>query len=334
MPQFHSTDFFLEVAKGNIAGHSAIEITGENTDLPNTGVFEDIWDGGGVYVPPAAAVVHNVSSTLAADAGTVVSSGTATGGTTTELGDSGATFVSDGVAAGDAVLNDANVEFAAVSAVTSETELAIAGGMRDPDLGLISKGNAAGDAYRIVTNASTGASIAWWKGLSPVLRTQQEFVVMNGEGDVPTTGLYIRQHLGRVFGPGTTEAEGTITSTTDDVAATVSAAILNGNNQTLMTPYTVPVNKTGYIVHWWTSMSRAVAAASSHVHLRAGRLDGFKYSVQPRAITTTGESSLDYIYRVPKVIPGGSDIWVEANSNANLVGVSAGFEIILVELGA
>lgn len=332
MPQFYTTDYYMEVAAGNIPGHVGVEIAGENTDIDSGGVFQDVWDVGGLHVPPTQARVHDIASTLAADAGTVLSSGIATGGSKTTLIDSGADFPTDTVAVGDAVLNDSNVEIAAVTTVAEGT-LAFAGGMRDPDSGEIGKGFASGNTYRVVTNASTGASLAWMIGLNASLLPQQEFVVLNGQADVETIGLYPRSHLGRVFGPGSTGAAGNI-SATAQIDGTVTWRILNGNNQTLMAIYTVPANVDGYIVQWWSSMSKAVASAASHVHLRAGTFGGFKYSVQPRAINTTGSASLNYPYRVPKIVPRGSDIWVEANSNANDVGVSAGFEIILRVPGA
>ena len=337
MAQFYTTDFFVEVAKGHIPGHSLMAKFGENPDIPTGGAFEDIWDGGGTYVPPAAAVAHNVTSTLAGDAGTVLSSGTATGGSLTTLVDSSATFSTDTVAVGDAILNDSNVQIAAVTAVTSETTLACLGSMRSPNSGLFGKANAAGDSYRIVTDASTGASILHIAGLNASFLDQEEFVVLNGGSDVATSGLYIRQHRARVFGAvtGTRRgAVGTVTSTTDDVAATVSCQIIAGNNQTLMAIYTVPANKTGFILNWWGSMSRAVASAVSDFHLRGGPLDDLQYLLQTRSVTTTGKSDFDYNYRIPIAIPGGSDIWAEANSNANLVGVSSGFDILLVEEGA
>lgn len=322
-------EFFMEVAKGNTLGHEGIEIAGENTDLPNTGVFEDVWDGGGVYVPPTQARLHNIAGTLAADAGTILSSGTMTGGSSTTLVDTGATFVTDTVAIGDLALNDNNVEFGRVTGVT-ETTLTMAGTMRDPDGGAMGESNSAGDTYRIVTDASTGASIVWMTGLSAFFLEQDEFVVLNGVGSVASANAYIRMHLARAFGGASVEVAGNITATAQ-TDATVTWLILNGNNQTLMAIYTVPVDKTGYIVNWWSSLSRAAASATAHVHLRAGTLNGFKYSVQPRAINTAGNSSLNYPYITPRAIPGGADIWVEANSNANLVGVSAGFEIMLVD---
>ena len=327
-------DYFLEIAKGNIDGHTVMAKFGEVSGLPNTGVFEHVWDAGGDYVPPTIGRVHNVDSTSVLDVGDVLSSGTATGGSLTTLIDTGATFSTDTVAVGDVALNDTNVEICQITAVT-EAILTCAGSMRSPNSGLVGNAFEAGDSYRIVTNGSTGASILHISGLSLVFLEIEEFVVLNGQTDVATSrgggdGVYIRQFRARVFGPGTTGAAGTIASTavTD---GTVSLQVLGSNNQTMMAIYTCPADKICYIVKWWASMSRAVAAATADLHLRGGTIDGIGYLLQDRSFTTTGSSQFTFDYAVPVPIPGGSDIWVEANSNANDVGVASGFDVIVVD---
>ena len=60
---------------------------------------QDIWANGGEYTGVNATANENIQvfSADANDTGSLVSSGTATGGSTTTLVDSGADFVSDGV---------------------------------------------------------------------------------------------------------------------------------------------------------------------------------------------------------------------------------------------
>ncbi len=322
-------DFALEVAKGNVPGHSVMLKFGENPDIDNAAGFETIWDGGATYVPPTQARVHNIISGEAADAGTVLSSGTATGGSLTTIEDTGATFSTDTVAAGDIVLNDNNVELGNVTGVT-ETILTFVGSMRSPKSGLIGTANASGDSYRVVTNASTVASIFHVDGLDVSFLELDEFVVTNGANNVATSGSYIRQHRARVFGPGTTDAVGTITSTavTD---GTVSCQVINGNNQTLMAVYTIPANKIGYIVQYWATLSKKIGAVVN-IHLRAGTLDALGYLLQTRSLDNGGSSEFEYVYPVPAAIPGGSDIWLEGSSDTNDTGVSGGFDIILVDI--
>lgn len=68
----------LELAKGNIPGHSTVNKFGRNTDIDST-VLADIWDGGKttgalpagtslIWVAPTAAAKHNLTSTSGSDA--------------------------------------------------------------------------------------------------------------------------------------------------------------------------------------------------------------------------------------------------------------------------
>lgn len=67
------SDYFLEVSKGNVAGHSAVNKFGRSTNVDN-GVDTDIWDGANstddvdIWVAPTQARTHQVASTSANDA--------------------------------------------------------------------------------------------------------------------------------------------------------------------------------------------------------------------------------------------------------------------------
>ena len=60
-------DFWAEVAKGNVSGHSLINKFGRNTDIDTGTDPEDIWDQGGLHVPPNLARIHDIVSTDAND---------------------------------------------------------------------------------------------------------------------------------------------------------------------------------------------------------------------------------------------------------------------------
>lgn len=345
LPQFQKTrDFYLSVSMGLVPGYSFIEKFGENPDIDSGEVFEDVWDVGGNYASPTATSLHNVVSSLAADAGTVVSSGTATGGSYTTLIDADADFVSDAVAVGDAVLNDTNMMIGFVSAVTNLNTLTIIGQMRNPNSGLpraypgvlntsmFAQPNAFGDTYRIVRDASTGAPIMHILGLGAAFTRQEEFVVLNGIGVVATTKTWSEQHRARIFTTATTGAAGVVTSTAQS-GGTISVQVVNGANQSLMTPYTCAIDDACYIVSWWASMSKSVASATSDVHLMGGTFNGVRYELQTRSINTAGgNSELRHPYPIPIPIPGGSAVWISANSTANNVGVAGGFTILVVDL--
>lgn len=328
-PVTPTDNFWLRLVQGEIPGHTFINKFGENPDIDSGSGFEDIWDAGGKYVPPTAPRLHNVASISGLDAGTVVSSGTATGGSTTTLVDTAATFIADGVSIGDNMLNDTNVQSGTVTAVTSETTLTMAGRMRNPNNGTFGSANKNGDSYRVSSNASTGASVMHILGLDATFLSQEEFVVLNGVSNVATVKTWIRQHRARTFGPNTTGAVGTVSSTAQ-IDGTVSCQVLNGNNQTLMAIFTIPIDKFGHLHKWWGSLSKKQTAVSV-LKLRGGVLDGVSFVLQPRAIDNTGSSSFEYDFKTPIPLPGGVDVWIEADSNANDVGVAAGFDIIMID---
>lgn len=49
MAYIGSTDYFLEVERGNVAGEDMIGVIGNNPDIDTTSTPEDIWYGGGLY---------------------------------------------------------------------------------------------------------------------------------------------------------------------------------------------------------------------------------------------------------------------------------------------
>jgi hypothetical protein len=57
------TDFFLELAKGNIPGHSQVNKFGENPDI-TAGTTEDVWDGGGTYSFPTTASITHIKAAV------------------------------------------------------------------------------------------------------------------------------------------------------------------------------------------------------------------------------------------------------------------------------
>ncbi len=65
MSAYSFSEFLLEVAKGNVPGHSSIHISGHNENVGAT--FEDVWAQGGDYTDSTVAVVHYISSSSAAD---------------------------------------------------------------------------------------------------------------------------------------------------------------------------------------------------------------------------------------------------------------------------
>jgi hypothetical protein len=325
--QVFDKDFLMRVGMGLVPGWTFVEKFGENPDIDTADLFEHVWDGAIDYVPPTEARIHDVASDNIADAGTVISSGTATGGTVYTLIDTGATFQTDGVAIGDKVLNDSKCTWGTISSVDSETQITIVFGMRYPSNGLIDGPFEAGDSYRIFRDASTGASCIWIQGLDANRLPSDEFVILNGTTNVPTLKSYFRQFRARIFTTGNTGAIGTVTSTAQ-TDGTVTLQVVDGNNQTLMAIYSVPINVEAFIIKWWGGISKKVTAQST-IRMRVGLLDQVGYIQQTRAVSSSGKSDFEYKFEIPLRVTGGVDIWIEADASTNDVGISGGFTILM-----
>lgn len=75
-PLQNMSDFAVEVSRG-VAHYSAVNKFGKNPDV-DTGAPEDIWDGGGLWVAPTDARLHDIVSTSINDDGAPVGTGART----------------------------------------------------------------------------------------------------------------------------------------------------------------------------------------------------------------------------------------------------------------
>ena len=66
MTFFPDRDFLIEVAKGNIPGHSLIPVIGRSPAIGSVG-FTDIWDVGGDKTVDTSAVAYEIVSTSTDD---------------------------------------------------------------------------------------------------------------------------------------------------------------------------------------------------------------------------------------------------------------------------
>lgn len=62
MTYIKTTNFILEIAKGNVTKHGIITKFGHNSDVDTGTLPEDIWGQGGLFVAPTAARIHNIVS--------------------------------------------------------------------------------------------------------------------------------------------------------------------------------------------------------------------------------------------------------------------------------
>ena len=113
---------------------------------------------------------------------------------------------------------------------------------------------------------------------------------------------------------------------TADNGATTIAQIVNGNNQTLMGVYTIPIGKTGYVVYGKASAGKG---ADAKVKFFA-RAPGGVFTVQHAA--NIFQTSYDYPFSAVPAAAGMADLDVRAvTSNPAGYELTVAFDIILVD---
>lgn len=142
----------------------------------------------------------------------------------------------------------------------------------------------------------------------------------------------------RMKNEGTTDIEGemycyvdgNITAGVPDTAGDVRAIINNGNNQTLMSIYTIPNGKTGYLYNWYASISEKKDQISD-VKL-SFRKNGGVFQLKHSSVSLTAATSyIQHGYAIPEMIPGKTDIKMQGDSSKDNGAFSSGFDIILVD---
>ena len=253
IPRFNATLF--DISRGLVPNVSHVNKWGKNPDV-DTG-DEDIWDGGGIYSPPTVDQVHSVVSTSPQDKGLVVSSGTTDNASILTLTDSTATFITDGVLVGDAVVNDTILDHSRVLSVDSETTITILG-WHDSGIGAVS------DSYRIVRAGGTGSSLvhitdAYNKSGTSI----KEFVVLDGTTPVNTANSYYRISSAHLHQNGTnTKNVGTVTITAN-TDLTTTAQINIGKGRTQSSFIYIPYGYIAYVLRWSASVNRTGAASDA-----------------------------------------------------------------------
>lgn len=258
------SDFGTEVARGLYEGYSINTKFGRNSDT-DVGQTEDLWNGGGLYTgfDPTGNENIEVLSSSADDAGTLVTSGTATGGSSTTIVDTGANFIADGVAVGDCVINDTKAEHGIVTNVTSASTLTVF--RMTTGTGQDSVGNQNGDTYRIASPSSTGAAVM---KVTQILdenydEQQDKYVILDGTTPVtvPVNAFRCTRAFAVIAGTAGQNI-GTITLRQDTTTANVFAQVPT-TGQTTIAAFTVPRGKTCLAKRVRAAITRSNGSAGS-----------------------------------------------------------------------
>jgi hypothetical protein len=241
MSYIDARNYYLEIAKGNITGHTYVHKFGEAPDFDTGDGFVTIWDGADdgntdamVYTYSATADIGLLSSSNVGDTQTVEIQG----------------LLDDG---------------------TLSTQTFTLNGQTDVDL------SATGTNFeRVFRLKNTGAT---------------DFA-----GDV-----YLRTD-------GSGQASG-VPSTANTVRLKCKA----GENQTLMSIYTVPTGKTAYLDSFYSSTRGANRSATYDIHLVARPSGGVFQLKNSQELSDSATNRWQHKYLVPEKFSAGTDIEIRAN---------------------
>ena len=175
------------------------------------------------------------------------------------------------------------------------------------------------------------------QGLDTNWNEVSQTITLNGQTRVALTTPLLRCY--RAYNNNGTDLEGmvyiyvntAISSGVPSDDTKVRAVIDSHHNQTLMAIYTVPAGKTAYFMSSYVSLSNS--KSTSAIMTFRMRLEGKVFRVVNKiAIQSTGSSQFVRNPAIPGSFPEKTDLAIRCEEvTANGVGVSAGFDLVLVD---
>jgi len=173
------------------------------------------------------------------------------------------------------------------------------------------------------TSAGTGARTVEIQGLDANYIEKTETVTMNGQSAVTTTATFIRVFRMRVASAGTGEVNaGNITAS---ISSSDVARISANEGQTLMAVYTVPANKTAYLIKFQGSLSK-----NQEAQFQIRRRKSEESTWNTKGLWGTFSASVNYDYPVPIKFTEKTDIQVRAKAGATSE-IGAIFDLIIID---
>jgi hypothetical protein len=181
----------------------------------------------------------------------------------------------------------------------------------------------AGTVSVATVNASDNGKQITIQGLDADYNFQEETIIMSSSGAVAGTKTFKRLNRGFIADGSTNVAEVTVTK-----SGTTVLKITAAKGQTLMAVYTVPANKTAYLLQGVCSIQKA-GDATGDMFIRYFGQSSFRVG---HSFEVQGEGGpYNYKFSVPIRIPEKSDIDVRAAVRTNNSRVTAAFDLILID---
>lgn len=183
--------------------------------------------------------------------------------------------------------------------------------------------NTAGTVTVGVVNASDNNKQITIQGLDSNYNYQEETITMSSSATTNSTKSFIRLNRGFIV-DGSTNIGDILVSK----GGTTVLKITAGKGQTLMSVYTIPADKTGYLTQGACSIQKG-GDATGDMFIRYFGSSSFRVG---HSFEVQGEGG-PYIYKftVPIRIPEKSDIDVRAVVRSNNSRVTAAFDLILID---
>lgn len=172
-------------------------------------------------------------------------------------------------------------------------------------------------------NASDNNKQITIQGLDADYNFQEETITLSSSVTVTSTKSFIRLNRGFIVDGSTNVGDVNVTK-----GATTVLRVRAGKGQTLMAVYTVPADKTAYLMQGVCSIQKG-GDATGDMFVRYFGQSSFRVG---HSFEVQGEGG-PYVYKfsVPIRIPEKSDIDVRAHVRSNNARVTAAFDLILID---
>ena len=171
------------------------------------------------------------------------------------------------------------------------------------------------------------------------LDTDWELVVqdVNLGSSATTSAVALTTPLRRVF---RMKVNADVVLTSDLLAHNVGggtsyAKIIAGNNQTLMSLYTIPAGKAGYVRRFYASFAATSVKDPYSVLIRSWARDnenGYAFQLKHSlSLDKGGTTAFERVFDPPLKMPAKTDVRMSAHASGSAAYVSSGFDLFLVD---
>ena len=188
-----------------------------------------------------------------------------------------------------------------------------------------------GTSIQMVSSSSNDNQEVIIQGLDENFNEQSWSGNLNGNSFVQIPSPYKWTRVFRAYNNGSVDLDGDLEITQAGVSSNVYAKILAGNNQTLMSIYTIPANYTGYITRYQATAHNSQSSSDIGYTMQMKTRE-FGKVARVKSITSVGTShEVTKDFKFPNKLEPKTDIIFElVSANGNNGSVNVEFNIALL----